>query len=370
MTRRRFASMTALPLARSHAAPPRGRMAFCYNATFDTPALDSYARFEFLVTGAILRPSETKKLLFRGLRLIAYEWSSAFYPGDPVSAHPTWQNEVQSHASQWLLQRQPAGGGAASPGKTALWYDFADPELSLRRAEHLAARLAANGYEGVFLDTLGFEQLPPAMQQAFLTRHPHTDYNKAQAGFLQALRAKLGPRAIIFLNQGYRQANLFLPYANFDLTESYFTAISSHGTLFRPWHDPIAPWESIRTPMQQLIEPAALRFPQVRFVHLGYAAGTAEQMQRAILYNYAAAKLWNHDAYLMHPHVSPQIDDIYFRDLGRPLHADPRYDDAAQLAWRTFEGGIVALNAGARSAQILDGRHDLPDPPRGYYFPR
>lgn len=370
MTRRRFASMTALPLTRSHAAPPRGPVAFCYDAVFDTAALDWYAKFEFLVTGAILHPSETRKLLARGLRLIAYEWSSAFYPGDPASAHPAWQGEVQSRADQWLLQRQPSGGGAASPGKSALWYDFANPELCLRRAEHLATRLAANGYEGLFLDTLGFEQLPATMQQAFLSRHPRTDYNKAQADFLKALRAKLGPRAIIFLNQGYRQASLFLPYANFDLTESYFTAVSSQGTLFRPWHDLAVPWESIRTPMQQLVQPASLHFPQVRFVHLGYAAGTTEQVQRAILYNFAAAKLWNHDAYLTSPQVSPQMHDIYFRRLGQPLHASPQHDDAAQLAWREFEGGVVALNAGSKGAAILSGRHDLLDPPRGYYFPR
>ena len=92
-----------------------------------------------------------------------------------------------------------------------------------------------------------------------------------------------------------------LPHADLDLTESYFTALDGGGTKFRKWHDPGAAWESIRTPMEQLVMPAARKFPQVRFVHANYAAGSAAVAHRAARYSWACAKLWGHEAYLIAP---------------------------------------------------------------------
>jgi len=267
----------------------------------------------------------------------------------------------------WLLNSQPVSGGAASPGRGAYWYDFADSDLRLQRAQDLANRVISNGYGGVFLDTLGFEQLPAEMRHVYTERHPDLDYNTAQAGFLQALRTCLGPDRRLFLNQGYRQAEIFLPHASLDLTESYFTAASSDTTTFRPWYDPRRPWESILIPMEKLVMPASRRFPKVEFVHLGYAAGPPAQAYRAIQYNYAAAKLWDHDAYLMMPTPQREQHEIYFMDLGRPLSVYS-HDPGKGVAWREFERGIVALNTGPTPASILNGRYHLSDPPRGYIF--
>lgn len=230
--------------------------------------------------------------------------------------------------------------------------------------------MISKGYDGLFLDTLGYEQLPPSMRTAFAVRHPQADFNRGQSEFLKFLRSMMGSRHRLFLNQGYRQADLFLPYAHLDLTESYFTAVNGNETLFRPWHSAAAAWESILTPMQQLVQPAASRHPHVRFVHLGYAAGSAEQVRRAIHYNFAVSKLWNHDAYLMMPEHSLEADGIYFEDLGQPLTEKFSADEESQTAWRQFENGLIAVNAGKRSVSILNGRHTLLDPPRGYYFPR
>src|SRR5690242_8075218 len=106
-----------------------GLVAFHYGAVFDKSAVEWYTRFAILVTGGFLTREESRKLMDRGSRLVAYEWCSAFYPGDAVSADPAWQTEAGKHTSTWLLNSSPVGGGAAMQGKPALWYDFADPDL-------------------------------------------------------------------------------------------------------------------------------------------------------------------------------------------------------------------------------------------------
>jgi hypothetical protein len=347
-----------------------GSVAFHYGAVFDQSAVEWYSRFAILVTGGFLNREESRKLMDRGSRLVAYEWSSAFYPGDAVSADLAWQTEARKHQSTRLLNLLPAGGGAAMPGRTALWYDFADPELRSARAAHLAARVNAGGYAGLFLDTLGFEQLPRELRAVFSARHPGADYNREQGSFLESLRTALGPDKILFLNQGYRHAELFLPHADFDLTESYFVGASAGETYFRPWHDRADSWHSISVPMEQLVQPASRRFPGVRFVHLGYASGSDMQTRRAIGYNYAAARLWDHSAYLVAENPAAEKDEVYFADLGRPLAATYSQNPADGVAWREFEGGVVALNTGSRPASILNGRYELAEPPRGYVFRR
>jgi hypothetical protein len=348
----------------------RGLVAFHYGAAFDWSAVQWYTRFTILVTGGFLSREQSQKMMDRGSQLVAYEWSSAFYPADPVSADMAWQTEALKHTSTWLLNPQPVGGGAATPGRAALWYDFADPELRAARAAHLATRVRASGYAGLFLDTLGFEHLPRQLRAVFSARHPGGDYNREQASFLETLRAAVGRDKILFLNQGYRHYELFLPYANFDLTESYFVGASAGEVYFRPWDDPADPWHAIRTPMEQLVQPAARRFPGVRFVHLGYANGPDVETRRAIGYNYAAAKLWDHGAYLVADSPAVEQDEVYFADLGRPLAATYGDDPREGVAWREFEGGVVALNTGSRAVSILNGRYQLADPPRGYVFPR
>lgn len=208
----------------------------------------------------------------------------------------------------------------------------------------------------------------PELQREFSARHPGADYNREQASFLEALRTATGSDKILFLNQGYGHDELFLPHADFDLTESYFVGASAGETHFRPWDDPADPWHSILAPMEQLVVPASRRFPSVKFVHLGYAAGPEERACRAIVYNHAAAKLWDHGAYLVAESPVAEQDKAYFSDLGRPLTATYAQVPGQGVAWREFEGGVVALNTGSRTTSILDGCYQLPDPPRGYVF--
>src|SRR5262249_16926768 len=139
---------------------PLAPVAFHYEAHFDEPKIAWYTRFEILVTGAILPRELTKRLRQNGTRLIGYERSSPFYPDDAVAAPLAWQREVLQHKDAWLLNSAPISGGAAVGGRGAWWYDFANASLCSRRAAHLAEMLSESGYDGLFFDTPGFEQLP------------------------------------------------------------------------------------------------------------------------------------------------------------------------------------------------------------------
>lgn len=338
VTRRELLWSAAALAAKSR----RGPVAFHYAAIFDDRAVRWYSRFDVLVLGGILAPTQTRRLRDAGAgRLLAYEWTSAFYAGDPVSAPLDWQQRVAKQG--WALNANPVTGGAAEGGRGAIWYDFANPELRQARARHLAAELDRSGYQGLFFDTPGLEQLPPPIRDAFAKRHPGLDYNRSQGEFFAEVRRAIGPSRAIFLNQGYRQADLWLPYADFDLSESYCTTLDNKGgTRFRAWHDDRQPWEAVRTPMEQLIMPAARKFSKVRFVHLNYAAGNAATIEQAARFSFACAKLFNHEAYLVAPSAAPFEEvDCYFRDLGRPK--EDHYRESAGRATREFEFGTVAV---------------------------
>jgi hypothetical protein len=354
------------------AGPPSSRrtVAFNYSAVFTPEESRWYQSFSSLVTGGILDPEQTRPLRAAGTRLIAYEWSSAFYPDDHVSITPAWQRTVARNAKRWLLNSEPLGGGAAEPNRVAYWYDFGNSELIVERASYLAGRLEECGYDGYFFDTLGLASLPASIQHEFQRRHSSMDYERCQGRFLKEIRRRIANRKLIFLNQAYRNADIFLPYADLDLTESYFTYIQPGGfTGFRAWRSETNPWDSITKAFNELVVPAARRFPHVSFVHLNYAAGDRPVIARALRYGWSAAKLWNQDSYLSVPsNHALETDEIYFADLGHPATRGFQEDREASVAWRVFEKGVVAINAGRRDAAIPSLGFKLTDPPNGYIF--
>lgn len=346
-------------------------VAFHYEAVFSAEAVRWYGRFSILVTGGILSPEQTAALKAAGLRLVAYDWSTAFYPGQAVQATAAWRNTALGKGARWLLNSSPVSGASAWGGP-AYWYDFGARDMLSARAEHLAEAAGRYGYDGFFFDTLGFTQLPAAMQDEFRRRHPGMNYEQMQGEFLSQLRRCLPNGKLIFTNQGYRNPDAYLPHADLDLSESYFTYLKPDGsTGFRRWYDKKAPWESILTPMQELIVPAQRRFPKVRFVHLNYAAGGAATVRRAIWFSLACARLFGHQAYVV-ASKEPllEADEAYFADLGAPAEPGFQQDRDAGLAWRAFQKAVVALNAGDRPSRIPSLGLDLPDPPCGYVFTR
>jgi hypothetical protein len=303
-------------------------------------------------------------------QLVVYQWASALYPGEGGPAERQWERGLKAHADSWLLSPDPVGGAAAAPGKSAFWYDFGNSDLISAFAGHIGTVVQQSNYRGVFLDTLGFYSLPDQLQQKFRTRHRTFNYDQCQASFLSKLRKVLGARAIIFTNQGYRRPEFFLPHADFDLIENSSTVIKSDGsTGFRPWFEKGREWESIEVPMTNLIMPASRLYPRARFVHINYVNGNQGVCERAVVYSYACAKLWDQLSFAATSGVQRAIrSDVYFSSLGDPLTSSYEEDKNAGAAWRRFENGVVAINSSRKAFRISSLNLELADPPRGYIF--
>jgi hypothetical protein len=355
---------TRLP-ARFHSG--RGGVAFHYQAHFPPRQVEWYTRFEILVTGALLTPQQSAPL-HRVPKLVAYEWSSAFYRGDAVSAPLEWQRSVEAQGQRFLLTARPVTGASAENGRLAQWYDFGNDELINQRAAYLADRLVRAGYSGYFFDTIGEQCLPAEVLAAFKRRHPEMNYTQRQGLFLKSLRAMLPKGKLIFLNQGYRHAEHLLPYADLDLSESYFAFLEGSGTGFRPWHDAARPWESVKTPMESLIAPALRKFPNVRMVHANYAGGSHGEVARARRYSLACARLFGQEAYTIVPgSPASEEDSMYSEGPGKPV-GPVSEDPARSIAWRQFEHGVVAVNGSPRPARIASLGLNLPEAFQGYFF--
>lgn len=344
----------------------RGRVAFHYDAAFSKREREWYTRFDALVTGAILDGALSDALRARGTRMVAYEWSSGYYPGDTSSALMDWQRTVERNKRAWLLSENVMSGAAADSGKGAFWYDFGADEVRQTRADYLALRLRTSNYDGFFFDTLGFSQLPKPMQEAYRQRHPGRDYEKDQGLFLQALRERIGVNKIIFTNQGFRNADAYLPCSDYDLSESYLTASLGNGTLFRAWSDPAKPWESIQTIFDKLVLTAAAKYPKVKFVHANYAHGDAATYSRAARYGWAVSKMFGHEAYLINwGNSALEENEIYFQDTGAAL--EPMVEEG-RVIWRRFEKGVAAVNPSRKPAAIPSLSIVLPEGQQGYWF--
>lgn len=321
-----------LPLA---AAERRGSVAFHYGRSLTPKQLAWFGRFDVLVTHDPLPREQVRALHERGTKLALYEWSVAFYrtlvrPG-------SWQARLLRGKREALLDRGPLRGFAGASDADAFYYDPAEEHFATRRASAIAERLASVGYDGVFLDTTTVESVHPAALAEYRRRHPDLAYDAAFARFLAALRKKIG---VIVTNQGYRAAEHYLPYADYDITESLLT---------RPWHDAANRWNSVDFLVPELILGAAAKYPRVRFVHLNYIDSDDPKRIESVV---ATARLYDQDAFLALPDVTrTAFSDLYFLDLGRPL--SPIVTNGL-TARRTFERGeVVVAPDGARIVRAV-----------------
>jgi hypothetical protein len=323
---RALALVTTLLAISANAAERRGAFAFHYGPPLTPRQLRWFARFDVVVTHDPLPRAQVDALHARGTKLLVYEWSVAFY-GSLANA---WQRALLQQHPDALLNRAGLRGGAGSADAEAWYYDPASDEHRAGRARAIARRLDDVGYDGVFLDTTTEASVHPAALAEFRARHRGADYDHEFARFLGNLRRELHGK-LIFTNQGYRKADDYLPYADWDLTESLITW---KGGVPRPWDDPRDPWNSIRYLFVHAIAPARARYPHVRFAHLNY--GGADVVPLVV----ATAKLFG-DAGFVADRESP----LYFADLGAPRTA--RVDEEG-ASYRLFERGVVAVNASTR----------------------
>jgi len=343
-------SVTALMFACSlkQVPPRRGPFAFHYEASLSEEGLAWYSHFDLLVTHDPLPRDQVDRLHAAGTRLLLYEWSVAFYE----SRATDWQRSLLSHRDVDLLNQAPLTGGVGSSTAGAWYFDPASPEHAMDRAADIARRIKDNGYDGVFLDTTTVESVHPEARKEYERRHPDISYDVAFSRFLADLRKKL-PNGILFTNQGYRSAEHYLPYADWDLTESLITAPGNGSYHLRPWNDSADPWNSILFILERMIEPIAGRYPNVRFGYLNYLDAPNAGTVRLVV---AVSRLFNAAGYVAAPAIVDEVDPIYFLDLGKPL--SPRVDRAdGKATYRFFEHGLIVVTAASEEITIENRSH-------------
>jgi len=236
-------------------------MAFHYAPIRTQAQLDWLAHYDVVVTHDPLPSAQVAALHARGTRLVLYEWAVAFY-----ASRATPFDLAHRDA---LLNAKPLRGGVGSPDADAYYFDPATSAHAEERPRAIAQRLKEIGYDGVFLDTTTVASVHPDALAAFRARHPGVAYDAEFARFMHNLRAALHD-GIVVTNQGYRAADDYLPFVDYDVTESLITHPVRGTFRLRPWNDPADPWNSIAFLMRKLIAPAKRKFPRVRFVHLNY----------------------------------------------------------------------------------------------------
>jgi hypothetical protein len=339
-------SVTALMLACSVKEVPqrRGPFAFHYGSSLTREGLTWYSQFDLLVTHDPLPRDQVDQLHAAGTRVLLYEWAVAFYD----SRATDWQQSLISNRSVDLLNQAPLTGATGSPTSGAWYYDPGSQQHEVGRATEIARRIEDSGYDGVFFDTTTVENVHPDARKEYERRHPHTPYDLAFSRFLDQLRKKL-PKGIIFTNQGYRSAEYYLPYADWDLTESLITRPRDGAYELRSWNDPADPWNSIDFVMRKMVEPIAARYPHVRFGHLNYVSGPSPETIRLVV---AVAQLFGGEGYVAAKATGDEVDPIYFRNPGKPVSARLDRPDGMG-SYRFFEHGMIAVTAGEMTIHNL-----------------
>lgn len=333
----------SLALLWSAAAPAaafaRGGIAFHYATPLTPRELDWFSRFEVLVTHDPLPPAQVDELHRRGTKIVLYEWAVAFYD----SLATPWHRALPPSA---LLNARPLRGHLGAHDADAFYFD---PTMD-GRAEEIARRLEAVGYDGVFLDTTTSQSVHPEALEEFARRHPDVSYDEAYERFLRDLRASVD---VIVTNQGYRAAERVLPYVDWDVSESLITHPRDGKFVFRPWNAPEDRWNSVSFLMRNLIAPAQRKFPRVRFAHINYIDAPDPERIAEIV---AIARLYDAGAVVATPNVGTTIEsELLLLDLGAPK---PRVE-LAHGAYRFFERGVVAVNRGKKPMR-LPGRIVVP----------
>ncbi|HXI12951.1 MAG TPA: hypothetical protein VNM92_09925 [Thermoanaerobaculia bacterium] len=315
----------------------RGAFALHYGPALTATELAWYGRFDVLVTHDPLPAEQVRELHKLGTKLFFYEWSVAFY--DVKAPEGSWERSLLRRRKA-VLNRLPLQGGFGSSTAGAFYFDPADGSSREARARVLAARMKAAGYNGIFLDTTTFASVHPEARAEYLRRHPGLSYDAAFSRFLRRLD-DLG--VMIFTNQGFQAPQHFLPYSDWDLSESLITFPRNGQFVPRPWYDPNDRWNSSRFILEQLVAIPTSSFPNLRVAHLNYIDGSDRDAIHLVL---AASWLFGASGYVVAPDVKDEQDEMYFFDPGAPISARVDANDG-NVSYRSFRNALIAINGGA-----------------------
>ncbi|MFP5247410.1 MAG: hypothetical protein ACLGH0_12010 [Thermoanaerobaculia bacterium] len=324
-------------------------IAFHYATPLTPRELGWYANFDVLVTHDPLPRAQVDALHRKGTKLVLYEWAVAYY----ASLATSWHRTVP------LLNKTPLRGHLGANDADAFYYDPATQQHREARADFLARRLKAIGYDGVFLDTTTAASVHPLALAEYTRRHPGVSYDAAFAGFLAKLSKVV---EVVVTNQGYRAAAHVLPYVDWDVSESLITRPVNGRFVLRPWNDPKDPWNSTAYLMKHLIAPVRKKFPRVRYGHINYVNDPA--LVGKIV---AIARLFDAEAVVARADTAKMLtSDLLLHDFGR---AHPRVDRASG-AYRFYEHGFVGYNAGSQPMRVRAQGRTIIVPPASAVFSR
>ncbi len=258
------------------------------------------------------------------------------------------------------------------------YFDYTVDTLVKHRVEYMVGKLIEYGYNGIFfdwgnslfLDDKGYESI----KETYTSRHPGIPYSEAAAGFLVKLREGY-PELVIENNQGFREAEYYLPILDYDMTESYITTDRYYGKIIyvdgygwievpQTVYYPVSENEfkgSLEDTMYYIDYLSDLRINYSgeyfkKTVYMNYAAPDFIYIGRknghniykpviprnAIYYGYAVAKLVDQIEYTEVPwNHSYEKCDVYFYDLGEPLGDTYKKIDNGYI--RYYSNGFVIV---------------------------
>jgi len=383
-----WALLAAAPGGAAAEAPPAaalcssgpGRFAFHYAARLKPKDLAWLRRFQIVVPGEVLPSDQIHAFRAARSELFVYAWLSGLYGGgdDGALGGDPWTAVVRRDRSRWLLNPERPARGPDGRGR-AYYYDPVPSDLAQARASRWADVLRRTAYRGVFFDLVGGLHVPDRLRAVYRARHPDTSYDAALARHLRLLKQER-PVTAIFTNQGHRIPEVYLPLADYDLSESLMTSYEGGPTVRAlvagegPVTHPLTfyrPWGELRRAVDAIDADVKRHNPAVKILHLNYVTPLLVPTGRtgrldgaavpeywkgvnrpAIYYAYAAAKLWGHESFSALAPVQAVPDEIYFADLGRPLGRS--WTEQGGLVRRYYDHGVVVLNpaAAARTATL------------------
>ncbi len=328
------------------------------------------------VDGILLTPSEIEGLKKAGVRkVVFYDWAPAgyHYPDGGDNPLMRWVYENRYTASLNPDGPFPHCQESGYEWCQDFYFDFANPEVIRKKTEFLLGIKRKHGYDGVFFDwASGVFILEPEFQPMlfnFMERH-RGSYLRAVGRFYENLK-KTEKDIFIFTNQGFRNPENVLPWADYDMSESYATDSEYMGRVLDvEGKGPVDVPDTIYYPVSEdylngSIEDSIYYLDYLygiwkrarkngfkTFFYMNYAAPffvkTKEGKYRpmlprnAIFYGYCLAKLRNFPSYTEVPFERRlEETDLYFYDLGTPLGED--YEKIPGGYVRYFTHGFVVV---------------------------
>ena len=359
----------------------------------DKAEMEWLSKFKIVHAGNIeepLLPDDMAYLRGSGVKIImADDWLPAgyYYPDGNNTPFMDWVYE-----DRYEVTLNPEGPFPHCQENGYDWreyyFDFATDELVTHRVEYMVNGLKSAGYNGIFFDwgngLFLQEKEYESINSTYNSRHPSMPYSQAAANFLSELRNAY-PELIIENNQGFREAEYYLPVLDYDMTESYVTTdgyygkelyVEGQGLVEIPQtvYYPVSSNEfngSLKDTISYVDYLSELRNEYggehfKKTVYMNYAAPEfvfagrenghdvykPVMPKNAIYFGYAVAKLAGQISYTEVPwnHTYERCD-VYFYDLGKPLGSS--YEKINGGYVRYYTNGFVVVGDWQNTADII-----------------